>query len=594
VRAAQLARVARTAAHVPPGQAANWARLRAQRGLLRASGQARQRLLAAAPATGPVGWPAGYRPLDARLTRTWPPMAELRAGKITLLGLTRDLAGPAGWCHHDAPRLWRFHLHYWDWAWALAAGADTGGNGDVAAAAVDAGGKGDVAPGNGAAGEARELFAQLWTTWSTATSFARGDAWHPYPAALRAWSWCGLYAPLAAGGDLAPKLAAALTGHAAFLRRHLETDVAGNHLIKGLKALAGLAVFTGDHQALHAALTRLARQARRQVLPDGGHCERAPAYHCQVLADLIDVANLAEAAGIAPPRDLTAAIWRMRRWLGAVLGPDGEVPLLGDGYPVPRELLSLLRPAPPGEEPLVVLPSSGLARLSTGGWQVLADAGGPGRWGVAAHAHAGTLGCLVYSGRAPLVIDTGTSTYADSPARAYERSTAAHNTAEVDGTDSSEVWGAFRVGRRARARWLATYAHGGAVVCAASHDGYRHLPGRPVHRRRWTLTAGTLVVDDLISGRGRHKVAVHWHLAPGTALRLAGPASAVITGPGEFRVRVTGSAGVRLASAVHAAARGFGLTADSPLLVCRAEGPLPLRIRTVWTRGGLAGEEAVA
>jgi len=228
VRAAQLARVARTAAHVPPGQAANWARLRAQRGLLRASGQARQRLLAAAPATGPVGWPGGYRPLDARLTRMWPPMAELRAGKITLLGLTRDLAGPAGWCHRDAPRLWRFHLHYWDWAWALAAGADAGSNSDVAAAA-DAGGKGEVASGNGAREEARELFARLWTSWSTATSFARGDAWHPYPAALRAWSWCGLYAPLAADGDLAPKLAAALTGHAAFLRRHLETDVAGNH-----------------------------------------------------------------------------------------------------------------------------------------------------------------------------------------------------------------------------------------------------------------------------------------------------------------------------------------------------------------------------
>ena len=50
----------------------------------------------------------------------------------------------------------------------------------------------------------------------------------------------------------------------------------------------------------------------------------------------------------------------------------------------------------------------------------------------------------------PLLIDTGTSTYAAGAVRDRERSTAAHNTLEVDGRDSTEVWGAFRAGRRAR------------------------------------------------------------------------------------------------------------------------------------------------
>ena len=30
----------------------------------------------------------------------------------------------------------------------------------------------------------------------------------------------------------------------------------------------------------------------------------------------------------------------MRRWLGAVLTPDGDVPMLNDGFPVSRELLA--------------------------------------------------------------------------------------------------------------------------------------------------------------------------------------------------------------------------------------------------------------
>ena len=80
----------------------------------------------------------------------------------------------------------------------------------------------------------------------------------------------------------------------------------------------------------------------------------------------------------------------------------------------------------------------------------------------------------------PLLVDTGTSTYAPGPVRDYERSTAAHNTVEVDGTDSTEVWGAFRAARRARVtRRRGRAADGGVLTIEAVHDGFRRLPGRP-------------------------------------------------------------------------------------------------------------------
>ncbi len=81
---------------------------------------------------------------------------------------------------------------------------------------------------------------------ATSASPGRGDAWLPYPAALRAWSWCGLYRSLVAGSPIEQRSSPSLAAHAGFLRRHLESDVGGNHLIKNLKALAGLAVFFGD------------------------------------------------------------------------------------------------------------------------------------------------------------------------------------------------------------------------------------------------------------------------------------------------------------------------------------------------------------
>ncbi len=150
-----------------------------------------------------------------------------------------------------------------------------------------------------------------------------------------------------------------------------------------------------------------------------------------MLADLIDVADLLRAAGRAPVGEITEAVDIMRRWLGAVLTPDGQVPMLNDGYPVDRELLTVLRPGPDPvtpASPVLVLPATGLVRAVAGGWHLLADVGPPCPPSLPAHAHADTFGCLVHVDGVPLLVDTGTSTYEPGEVRRYERSTAAHST----------------------------------------------------------------------------------------------------------------------------------------------------------------------
>jgi uncharacterized heparinase superfamily protein len=529
------------------------------------------------PATA-VGWPASFRPLDARLGAHEAGLArQLRTGRIELLGLSRKLAAPDGecadwpradWQQAGAPALWRFHLHYWDWAWGLIAEPDRAA--------------------------ARALFAAAWRSWQEAAVPGQGDGWLPYPAALRAWSYCGLHRDLVAGSEIEDRFIAGLAAHAGFLRRHLESDVGGNHLVKDLKALTGLAVFFADHRLLEKTLRKLAGQLAVQVLPDGGHYERAPAYHCQVLADLIDVESLAAAAGHPPGPQLPLAIRRMRRWLADVLSPSGDVPLLNDGYPVGADLLAALLPGPrpdaaagPGpwpHAPLLVLPDTGLARATAGGWHLLADVGAPGPDDLPAHAHADTFGCLVHVDGAPLLVDTGASTYTHGPRRSYERSTAAHNTVEVDGTDSTEVWGAFRAARRARVRDVVAGIHSGVVMIEASHDGFRGLPGRPCHRRRWSLTERGLRVNDLVTGRGWHAIAIRWHLVPGSIMRLD-EGEAVLTAPaGEFRVSVCGTGPVTLTAGSGPVATGFGCSIEAPVLTCRIDTVLPVEVSTHWCR----------
>ena len=488
---------------------------------------------------------------------------------MRLLGAVRSLDEDPGWQHADAPRLWRFHLYYWDWAWGLAADSDR-----LAARAV---------------------FARLWRSWQASVQFGHGDAWHPYPAALRAWSWCGLHHALVVGSDIEPAFRASLAVHAGFLRRHLEYDVGGNHLIKDLKALVGLAVFFADERLLRRALRRLVGQMDTQVLADGGHYERSPAYHCQVLADLIDVADLLRAVDHDPGGEITAAVDRMQGWLGAVVTPDGRVPMLNDGYPVDPELLAALRPGPDpvtSASPLLVLPETGLVRAAAGEWHLLADVGPPCPPSLPGHAHADTFGCLLHAGTIPLLLDTGTSTYEPGPVRDYERSTAAHSTAEVDGADSTEVWGAFRAGRRARVSGLVARADAAGITCEAVHDGFRHLPGRPLHRRRWSLTGEGMRVEDAIIGRGRHEIVVRWQLAVGCTVRLAGNTALVSSPAGTFRATVAVSGPAQLAVQARPVAAGFGSTVDASALTCRIGAYLPAYVTTTWSRapGGADGE----
>lgn len=571
---ADLGRLGRTVVRLRPAQLGQRVRLRVQRAALGRGAPVAGRWLLAGPdpAAGP-GWPAGFRPLDARLRRDPRYGTALRAGEACLLGVTRALAPPADdgsarwaradWAAADAPLLWRFHLYYWDWAWALT-DADASGTG----------------PGE------RRLLAEIFLSWQAGVSWGRGPAWHPYPAALRGWSFCGLYRDLVDGSRVEDAYRGELAALTGFLRRNLETDVGGNHLIKNLKALTGLAVFFGDDALLGTALARLVRQLRVQVLRDGGHFERAPAYHCQVLGDLIDVAGLLRAAGHPVPAALAGAIAAMRGWLGEVLMPDGAVPLLNDGFGVDPDLLGLLAawPAPGG--PLRLLPETGLARACAGGWHLLADVGPPCPRELPAHAHADTLGCVVHLDGRPLLIDTGTSTYAPGAERDRERSTAAHNTVEVDGQDSTEVWGAFRAGRRARVLGLAARVDPvrDTVTVEAGHDGYRHRPGRPVHRRRWTVRGDELRVDDTVTGRGRHLVTVRWHLAPGTRLRLVPGGAAVTSAAGELRVAVTTSAEPVMTATTAQVSAGFGETVAAPLLACTLTSELPVQISTVWRR----------
>jgi len=100
------------------------------------------------------------------------------------------------------------------------------------------------------------------------------------------------------------------------------------------------------------------------------------------------------------------------------------------------------------------------------------------------------------------VVDTGISTYNKTARRQMERSTIAHNTVSVDGKNSSEVWGGFRVGRRCHTKIIVDSMH----QIEAYHNGY----GKKCWRK-FSMTDKGLVVEDTFDGEAVSYI----HLADG-------------------------------------------------------------------------------
>ncbi len=425
------------------------------------------------------------------------PVSLLGPGRVRLL----NEEGPLAWNDSGRSALWLYNLHYFD---------------DLSAAPT-------AVP--------TEWRQAMLAQWMAENPAGQGVGWDPYPTSLRIVNWIKWFL----GGGAAPEgMAVSLATQARWLEDRIEWRLLGNHLLANAKGLVFAGAFFAGPDAdrqLERGLFILRQQLAEQILADGGHFERSPMYHSIVLEDLMDLVNLARTFGLA----LQIESWidmtgRMRRWLAAMTHPDGRIAFFNDAaFGVAAEPAAIeayagrlgLPPVDAAPRPVTHLEPSGYVRLQAGEATALVDVAPIGPDYLPGHAHADTLSFELSLGRERVIVNGGTSVYGSGPQRQRERSTAAHSTVEIEGRDSSEVWGGFRVGRRARVFDVEAASGDSCSIVSAAHDGYRWLRGAPVHRRTWRLEPGRLTVRDLIEGDAATATA-RFHLAPDMLARTDG------------------------------------------------------------------------
>ena len=470
---------------------------------------------------------------------------EVMSGALTLLGRREALPIGETWRSQPPDRslLWAFHLHYHEF----------------------------LVPLLSAGTEGRETLVCVLRDWlrdSPPTGRALGLGWHPYVISCRVLPWAAVISS-GPDRDLRDALAGSLWRQLKVLRRHLERDVGGNHLVRNAKALAvGGALFRGpEADAMHSLGSRLMVQLLADQLgPDGGHLEGSPTYHALVLEDALDTLH-AEAGPWAG--EIREAASGALGWLQAISPAGAHRPHFNDShdegalataslseYASDVDVRPTTRNVSPGTPRYIVL-GGDRSRL-------VFDAAQPARRDMPYHAHADSLGITLDILGQPVIVDRGVATYAAGPERAWWRSTAAHSTVEFDGTDSSEMIGAFRAGRLAKTDVQVDSDR----VVEAAHDG----AGRPhlAHSRRVSqVNEGAWHVADAVPGAS----GALWrlHFAPGCAV-VTHENGATVRGPGfGLEVRLTGAASIQVEQTLHAVA--MGITTPAPTLVARFLGP---------------------
>ena len=341
---------------------------------------------------------------------------------------------------------------------------------------------------------------------------------------------------------------------------------ANNHLIG---EMAGLfiativwPVFPGSARWQSLARSILEREVSRQTFPSGLNREQAFSYHIFSLEFFL-LAGL-EAERLGSPFSSAYQDWvrRMLEVIPPLMDIGGNLPNYGDSdegmalqlrslkssrldwlFRLGRQWLQARVPLPQSSSGLLAatlmgmgnkdevketvtdkgsigFQDAGLFAIASNRGQpdevfCLADAGPLGFLSIAAHGHADALSFTLSIGGVPVIIDTGTYSYLTDPqARAYFRSTKAHNTLIVDGLDQSEQAGTFLWLKKAQSNVLAWEAKPTGGTLVAEHDGYLRLPNGVTHQRQLKLEGKLLEIIDKLQGQGTHDLEWRLHFSP--------------------------------------------------------------------------------
>tara|TARA_R110000868_G_scaffold3811_5_gene23464 strand:- start:4964 stop:6502 length:1539 start_codon:yes stop_codon:yes gene_type:complete len=336
------------------------------------------------------------------------------------------------------------------------------------------------------------------------------DALEPYPLSLRGINWVKF---LSGNSIQDPEINSCLFNDYLRLVDNLEYHLLGNHLLENGFALLFGAVYFKNEKYYQKGAQIIKSELNEQILNDGAHFELSPMYHQIILHRILDSIQLLrlntwQKDGLLDYLETKAET--MLGWLQAITYKNGDIPMVNDTSngiaPSTKDLVSYAEHMEL-KWTKAILKESGYRKWDSQYFECLMDLGNIGPDYIPGHAHADSLNFELYIMGKPFIVDVGISTYEKNSQRHLERSTESHNTVKVNGLNSSDVWGGFRVASKAKIIDLKQTEN----EFIATHDGYRKLG--VIHQRSFKFAEEEILVTDSLKGKSLQGVA-YFHIHP--------------------------------------------------------------------------------
>ena len=336
------------------------------------------------------------------------------------------------------------------------------------------------------------------------------DGKEPYPTSLRGINWIKF---LSKNNISESVINQSLYNHYQRLLHSLEYHLLGNHLLENGFSLLFGAYYFKDEVLYKKAKKLLKAELNEQILKDGAHYELSPMYHQILFFRLLDCINLLK---LNPWKQddlfvfLEKKAEKMLTWLFAITFRNGNIPMVNDSTyniaPESKELFNYAKFLGIAMKEVTLL-DSGYRMFRKSKYELLTDVGDICSMYQPGHTHSDIFNFELYAKEKPVIIDKGTSTYEKNNLRQKERSTFSHNTIKIKDKEQTEVWGGFRVGKRAKIVFLDENDH----KVSATHNGYKNLG--ILHTREFNTEDDKVIIkDSFTNGEGVEKKAFfHFH-----------------------------------------------------------------------------------
>lgn len=366
--------------------------------------------------------------------------------------------------------------------------------------------------------------------WVEKNPKCRAETWAPYVISRRVTNWVKwLGNESETNGEWQRIVLESLYLQLKRLHAGMEYHLQANHLFENFKALNIGATYLLRHGAplyqkeieswQRASIKGLRAQLKEQIFDDGAHYERSPMYHAIVMDGIHDL----QVYGAGLREECETLLPKMQMWFSYLTHPDGKIALFQDsafnGVPQSIKFFSpRTLPLAVGENTVItqLLEPSGyfIRRWGNGNYFVM-DCGDPSPRYQPAHAHCSALSYELSLNGQRVVVDSGNGAYQNPQVRAFCRSTAAHNVPMIEGVEQSEIWGAFRMGRRVKV--LSRHYDAPRKTLECRIRDYQEN----IFVRRVTFREHEIMIEDALekrAGNGVVQSLVHFHPMANTSI----------------------------------------------------------------------------